>query len=65
MVAFEPERVIVRVESCVFVQLRRVYAEVNENRPAEYWDYDNLAITWGYVAVDCRPPVVGLHFARS
>lgn len=25
----------------------RVYAEVNENRPAEYWDYDNLTITWG------------------
>ena len=25
----------------------RVYAEVNVNRPKEYWDYENLAIDWG------------------
>ncbi|GAB9477410.1 hypothetical protein Gpo141_00014481, partial [Globisporangium polare] len=25
----------------------RVYTDVNESRPREYWDYDNLAVTWG------------------
>lgn len=28
----------------------RVYADVNVKRPREYWDYENLTITWGYVA---------------
>jgi hypothetical protein len=25
----------------------RIYSEVNTNRPAEYWDYENLTINWG------------------
>ncbi|BAM81769.1 casein kinase II, alpha subunit [Cyanidioschyzon merolae strain 10D] len=25
----------------------RVYAHVNENRPREYWDYENLVVNWG------------------
>jgi len=25
----------------------RVYADVNLHRPREYWDYENLSITWG------------------
>lgn len=25
----------------------RVYADVNEHRPREYWDYENLMINWG------------------
>lgn len=25
----------------------RVYADVNETRPREYWDYENLTLTWG------------------
>ncbi|DBA05235.1 TPA: hypothetical protein N0F65_007397, partial [Lagenidium giganteum] len=25
----------------------RVYADVNETRPREYWDYENLTVTWG------------------
>jgi len=25
----------------------RVYADVNVNRPKEYWDYENLSIEWG------------------
>lgn len=25
----------------------RVYADVNVKRPREYWDYENLTITWG------------------
>jgi len=25
----------------------RVYADVNVNRPREYWDYENLTVTWG------------------
>lgn len=26
----------------------RVYVDVNVHRPQEYWDYENLAIDWGY-----------------
>lgn len=39
----------------------RVYCDVNETRPREYWDYENLNVTWGYVAfisicgVQCGP----------
>lgn len=25
----------------------RIYCDVNTNRPAEYWDYENLTINWG------------------
>nr|CCA16125.1 casein kinase II subunit putative [Albugo laibachii Nc14] len=25
----------------------RVYCDVNETRPREYWDYENLQVTWG------------------
>eukprot|EP01104_Vermistella_antarctica_P000838 TRINITY_DN10939_c0_g1_i1.p1 TRINITY_DN10939_c0_g1~~TRINITY_DN10939_c0_g1_i1.p1 ORF type:complete len:383 (-),score=86.70 TRINITY_DN10939_c0_g1_i1:75-1223(-) len=25
----------------------RVYADVNQHRPKEYWNYDNIQITWG------------------
>ena len=27
--------------------LSRVYAHVNAQRPAEYWDYEKLSIEWG------------------
>lgn len=27
--------------------ISRVYADVNENKPQEYWDYDNISIMWG------------------
>lgn len=27
----------------------RVYCDVNEKRPRESWDYENLTVTWGYV----------------
>ena len=30
-----------------FVLVCRVYADVNVNRPREYWDYENLVVTWG------------------
>jgi hypothetical protein len=26
-----------------------VYANVNEQRPADYWDYDSLHVRWGCV----------------
>jgi hypothetical protein len=26
----------------------RAYADVNVVRPAEYWDYENLSVNWGY-----------------
>ena len=26
----------------------RVYADINTNRPKDYWDYENLSIEWGY-----------------
>ena len=29
----------------------RVYADVNENKPQEYWDYENYSIEWRYVDV--------------
>jgi len=25
----------------------RVYADVNVQRPREYWDYESLVVTWG------------------
>jgi hypothetical protein len=25
----------------------RVYRDVNEQRPREYWDYEAMSITWG------------------
>lgn len=25
----------------------RIYCDVNTNRPAEYWDYENLTVNWG------------------
>lgn len=28
------------------VSVATVYADVNDNRPPEYWDYDNLQIPW-------------------
>lgn len=31
------------------VSVATVYADVNEHRPPEYWDYDNLQVPWGYV----------------
>lgn len=31
----------------------RVYCDVNETRPREYWDYETLNVTWGYV-LHCR-----------
>lgn len=27
--------------------MSRVYAEVNQNMPRSYWDYDSVNITWG------------------
>lgn len=29
----------------------RVYTDVNVQRPKEYWDYESLAVQWGYVPV--------------
>ena len=26
----------------------RVFADVNQLRPRDYWDYDNLVVNWGY-----------------
>lgn len=33
----------------------RVYAEVNNERPKEYWDYESLKVTWGCVHPLPRP----------
>jgi hypothetical protein len=27
----------------------RVYADVNQHRPKEYWNYEVLKVNWGYV----------------
>ena len=29
--------------------IARVYADVNENKPTEYWDYENHKIQWGLI----------------
>jgi hypothetical protein len=34
--------------------LAKTYTNVNVNRPAEYWDYDNLVIDWGWVCLCTR-----------
>lgn len=28
-----------------------VYADVNQHRPREYWNYEALTIQWGYVSL--------------
>jgi len=30
--------------------IARVYPDVNAQKPREYWDYESLSVTWGYVA---------------
>jgi hypothetical protein len=37
----------VRTASDTMMSRARVYADVNVNRPKDYWDYENLTITWG------------------
>jgi DNA-binding transcriptional MocR family regulator len=32
----------------------RVYADVNAQRPKEYWDYEALSIDWGYGRSDAE-----------
>jgi casein kinase II subunit alpha len=27
--------------------ISRVYADCNQHRPKEYWDYESLTVTWG------------------
>jgi hypothetical protein len=41
----------------------RVYADVNVQRPKEYWDYESLAVQWGYVCL--IRSVLWLKFAFS
>ena len=31
------------------VPVAKVYADVNSQKPREYWDYESLAIEWGCV----------------
>lgn len=31
----------------IFVVRHRVYADVNVNRPRDYWDYEALTVNWG------------------
>lgn len=31
--------------------IARVYADVNDTKPQEYWDYENYNIEWGYVCI--------------
>jgi hypothetical protein len=33
-----------------------VYADVNQHRPREYWNYEALNVQWGYVFFFCPPP---------
>ena len=54
--------------------MARVYANVNEQRPPEYWDYENLTVHWGCVpccavAAMCRTvrylPPTGLAHSNA
>lgn len=29
------------------ISVARVYADVNDNKPQQYWDYENISINWG------------------
>jgi hypothetical protein len=31
----------------IYLILHRVYADVNVNRPRDYWDYEALTVNWG------------------
>ena len=35
------------------MSVARVYADANQRRPREYWDYENIGIEWGYVHSGC------------
>ena len=35
------------VERAKNMSRARVYSDVNVTRPREYWDYENLTVTWG------------------
>ena len=28
--------------------ISRIYAWINDSRPSDYWNYDNVPIKWGY-----------------
>jgi casein kinase II subunit alpha len=43
------------------VSVYRVYADVNVQRPPEYWDYESLTITWGCVLIVCLGCAEGFH----
>ena len=34
--------------------ISRVYADCNQHRPKEYWDYESLNVTWGYARQEGR-----------
>ena len=36
----------------------RVYAEVNIQRPREYWDYESHVVDWGYVPHNSYTPTI-------
>lgn len=33
----------------------RVYADVNTERPKEYWDYENMTLQWGCASFPSHP----------
>lgn len=43
----------------------RVYCDVNETRPREYWDYETLNVAWGCVSALFRLVLCGPLFAPS
>jgi casein kinase II subunit alpha len=38
---------IVRCASVAGSNMARIYADVNQQMPRSYWDYDSVNITWG------------------
>ena len=38
----------------------RVFCDVNVARPKEYWDYESIAVQWGYVRTSVLPDIFPL-----
>ncbi len=36
-----------RTKDAMSLSTSRVYADVNTQRPKDYWDYENMNIQWG------------------
>jgi len=45
--------------------IARVYADVNQNMPRSYWDYDSVNISWGVLENYEVVRKIGAQFSNS